>query len=109
MNAGIGEGRTVVHHRAWSDQLYAVYARGREARLTASIVGETGLSEADRRALEFAERFEHRFVHQGDERRSLEATLEVGWELLEALPRGDLSRLGDEAWAWRRERREDAA
>ncbi len=103
MNAGIGEGHTFVHHRAWSDQLYAVYARGRDARFTASIVGEAGLSGADRRALEFARRFEGEFIHQGDERRSLEATIEVGWRLLEELPRDDLSRLDESAWAWRRE------
>jgi V/A-type H+-transporting ATPase subunit B len=98
MNAGIGEGRTFTHHRAWSDQLYAVYARGREARTTASIVGETGLSEADRRALGFAERFEREFVHQGDARRDVAATWDLGWRLLETLPREDLSRLGDDAW-----------
>jgi len=111
MNAGIGEGRTVSHHRAWSDQLYAAYARGREARLSAAIVGEAGLSEADRRAQAFAERFEREFVHQGEQRRTLEQTLEVGWRLLETLPREDLSRLSEAALAWRaarRERREPA-
>jgi len=105
MNAGIGEGRTVAHHRAWSDQLYAVYARGRDARLSAGIVGETGLSGADRRALAFADRFERELVHQGEERRSIADTLEVGWRLLEAQPREDLSRLDDAAWAWREARR----
>ena len=52
-------------HREWADQLYAIYTRGREARLMAAIVGEAGLAEADRRALGFAERFEHEFVRQG--------------------------------------------
>lgn len=107
MNAGIGEGKTTPFHRAWSDQLYAVYAQGREARLTAGIVGESGLSERDRRALAFAERFEHEFVQQGDEHRGLEETFEAGWRLLESLPREDLSRLGDAAWRWRRERVEE--
>jgi V/A-type H+-transporting ATPase subunit B len=106
MNAGIGEGRTFEHHRAWSDQLYAVYARGREARLTAGIVGESGLSEGDRRALEFTQRFEHELVHQGERRRTLEQTVEVGWTLLETLPREDLSRLDDAAWVARRAERE---
>jgi V/A-type H+-transporting ATPase subunit B len=101
MNAGIGEGRTFTNHRAWSDQLYAVYARGREARMTASIVGETGLSAADRRALQFAESFEHEFVHQGGERRDFATTLAAGWRLLETLPREDLSRLDDSIWAGR--------
>jgi len=105
MNAGIGEGRTAAYHRAWSDQLYAVYARGRAARLSAGIVGETGLSAADRRALAFADRFEQELVHQGDRRRSITDTLEVGWQLLESQPREDLSRLDDAAWAWRESQR----
>lgn len=103
MNAGIGEGRTFAPHRSWSDQLYAIYALGREARLTAGIVGESGLADSDRRALACAARFEHELVHQGDRRRSLEETVELGWQLLESLPREDLSRLSDAAWAWRRE------
>jgi V/A-type H+-transporting ATPase subunit B len=98
MNAGIGEGRTFAQHRAWSDQLYAIYAQGREARLTASIVGESGLSPSDRRALQFAERFERELVHQADERRDIETTRATGWRLLETLPREDLSRLDDAAW-----------
>jgi V/A-type H+-transporting ATPase subunit B len=109
MNAGIGEGRTVAHHRAWSDQLYAVYARGREARLTASIVGESGLAPADRRALAFARRFEQEFVHQREGRRALAETIAKGWELLEELPRDDLSRLGPDAWAWRDPQRRSTA
>jgi V/A-type H+-transporting ATPase subunit B len=98
MNAGIGAGKTFETHRAWSDQLYALYARGREARLTAGIIGEPGLSEPDRRALEFAGRFEREFVHQGGQRRSLADTQDVGWRLLETLPREDLTRLGDASW-----------
>lgn len=100
MNAGIGADRTGPHHRAWSDQLYAVYARGREARLSAGIVGETGLSEADRRALDFATRFEFEFVNQGALRRSIDETLLTGWRLLAAHPREDLSRLDGDAWSW---------
>jgi V/A-type H+-transporting ATPase subunit B len=103
MNAGIGEGRTFAPHRSWSDQLYAIYAQGREARLTAGIVGESGLAESDRRALAFAARFEQELVHQGGRRRSLEETVELGWRLLEELPREDLSRIGEAAWAWRRQ------
>jgi V/A-type H+-transporting ATPase subunit B len=103
MNAGIGEGRTMTPHRAWSDQLYAIYALGRDARLTAGIVGESGLSEPERRALAFALRFEREIVHQGTTRRSLDETFELGWRLLEELPRSDLSRLDEAAWAWRSE------
>jgi V/A-type H+-transporting ATPase subunit B len=101
MNAGIGAGRTRPEHREWADQLYAVYARGREARLMAAIVGEAGLTDGDRRALALAERFERELVHQGDARRSLDETLAAGWRLLAALPRAELTRLSDAAWAAR--------
>ena len=102
MGAGIGPGRTVPEHREWADQLYAVYAQGREARLMAAIVGEGGLGPADRRALEFADRFELEFVNQGAHRRSLAETIEAGWLLLETLPRDDLFRIGDQTWTARR-------
>ena len=98
MNAGIGAGKTVPEHREWADQLYAVYARGQEARQMAAIVGESGLADADRRALAFAERFERDFVHQGAVRRSVAETLAAGWALLTALPRSDLWRLDEGTW-----------
>ena len=101
MNAGIGRGRTVPEHREWADQLYASYARGREARLLAAIVGESGLGGADRRALAFAERFEQEFVGQGQRRRGLGETISTGWRLLEGLPREDLVRIRDSTWAAR--------
>ncbi|HEY7480510.1 MAG TPA: V-type ATP synthase subunit B [Gemmatimonadales bacterium] len=101
MNAGIGAGRTAPEHREWADQLYASYARGREARLLAAIVGESGLAAADRRALAFAERFEREFVNQGPRRRGLRETISVGWRLLESLPREDLVRIRDSTWAAR--------
>jgi len=97
MNAGIGAGRTLPEHREWANQLYASYTQGREARLMAAVVGEAGLSEADRRAVAFAERFEREFVHQ-DGRRTLAETIAVGWRLLESLPRDDLLRIGDATW-----------
>jgi V/A-type H+-transporting ATPase subunit B len=98
MSAGIGGGKTRPEHREWSDQLYAIYARGREARVMAAILGEAGLPAADRRALVFAERFEREFIAQGRRRRSFGETLEIGWRLLESLPREDLSRIGDATW-----------
>jgi V/A-type H+-transporting ATPase subunit B len=101
MKAGIGAGKTVAEHRRWSDQLYALYARGREARLMAAVVGEAGLGEADRRALAFADRFERELVHQGGARRTLAETIELGWRLLESLPRSDLRRIDDATWAAR--------
>jgi V/A-type H+-transporting ATPase subunit B len=85
MNAGIGQGRTVAEHREWADQLYAIYARGREAGQMAAIVGEAGLAPADRRAMAFAEQFEQQLVSQGEARRPLAETIEIGWRLLDTL------------------------
>ncbi len=98
MNAGIGRDKTSADHREWSDQLYATYARGREARTMAAILGEGGLPPEDRRALAFAERFEREFVAQGTHRRSMQDTLQLGWTLLEQLPREDLIRISDATW-----------
>jgi V/A-type H+-transporting ATPase subunit B len=102
MNRGIGEGRTWRDHREWSDQLYASYARGREARGMAAIVGAGGLLAPDRRALEFADAFEQQFINQRSGRRTIEETIAAGWRLLDALPREDLPRLGDAAIETRR-------
>ncbi len=104
MNAGIGSARTLPEHREWADQLYALYATGREARLMAAIVGEAGLGAPDQRALAFADRFEREFVHQGPGRRTIEETVETGWRLLETLPREDLLRVRDTTWDARHER-----
>lgn len=101
MNAGIGASRTVAEHREWADQLYAIYARGREARQMAAIVGEAGLIPADRRAMAFADRFELELVGQGGIRRSLAETIDAGWRLLETLPREDLLRLSEATWSAR--------
>ena len=101
MNAGIGEDKTRAEHREWADQLYAVYSRGREARTMAAIVGEAGLSAADRRALAFAQAFENELVGQGRARRAIGDTFAVGWRLLETLPREDMSRVSDATWAAR--------
>jgi len=106
MKAGIGAGKTVPEHRRWSDQLYAVYARGREARLMASIVGEAGLGDADRRALGFADQFERTLVHQGQNRRTIHESVDIGWRLLEELPRQDLPRLDEAAWRAREARKQ---
>ncbi|MBL0217040.1 MAG: V-type ATP synthase subunit B [Myxococcales bacterium] len=101
MNAGIGAGKTAREHRRWADQLYALYARGREARLMASIVGEAGLGEADRRARELASRFELELVAQGHGRRTVAETIAIGWRLLESMPRDELDRIDDATWAAR--------
>ena len=104
MNAGIGAGRTVAEHREWADQLYALYARGREARLTAAIVGEASLGAGDRAAIDFADRFEEDFVRQGEVRRTIGETVDVGFALLETFPREELTRISDATWRARDER-----
>jgi V/A-type H+-transporting ATPase subunit B len=101
MNAGIGKDKTAPPHRRWADQLYALYARGRDARMMAAIVGDAGLADADRRARDFAARFERELIAQGRARRSISDTLAIGWKLLETLPRADLERIDDETWASR--------
>lgn len=98
MNAGIGEGHTVAEHREWADQLYAIYARGREAKLMAAIVGSEGLAPGDRRALDFVGAFEEELIHQSRTRRSLLDTMRIGWSLLETLPRDELTRISDTTW-----------
>jgi V/A-type H+-transporting ATPase subunit B len=88
--------------------LYALYARGREARLMVAIVGEAGLPPADRRALAFAEDFERLFVGQGATRRSLTDTIEAGWRLLDRLPSDDLLKLSAEILGARARQRREA-
>jgi V/A-type H+-transporting ATPase subunit B len=109
MNAGIGRARTVPEHRKWADQLYATYARGREARQMVAIVGEAALAPADRRALAFAEEFERAFIRQGHQRRSIAETIEAGWRLLDRLPADDLLKLNEELLAAREQQRRVAA
>jgi V/A-type H+-transporting ATPase subunit B len=104
MNSGIGEGRTWHDHREWSDQLYASYARP-QARAAWRPLSVVGPAPSRPRALDFAEAFEHRFIHQGDTRRTIGETVEAGWELLDALPREDLARLSDRAIESRRQSR----
>jgi V/A-type H+-transporting ATPase subunit B len=94
MDAGIGEGYTDVDHPALAHQLFAAYARAMRVRTLASVMGEQGLPEADRRFLEFGTRFEEQFVNQG-EPRTLEESLEVGWAVLRGLPHTELARLSD--------------
>lgn len=93
MNSGIGAGRTREDHRGLADQLYACYARGKEVRRLLSIVGESALPAEDRRYLAFADAFERDFVGQGDRRRSVEQTLDAGWDLLADFPDAELKRL----------------
>ncbi|MCL2503672.1 MAG: V-type ATP synthase subunit B [Coriobacteriia bacterium] len=95
MNLGIGEGKTRDDHRAVANQLYAAYAQGRDLRKLVAIVGEEALSETDRAYLHFADDFELRIVGQGQEGRSIEETLDIGWDLMAGLPMGELKRVRD--------------
>jgi V/A-type H+-transporting ATPase subunit B len=89
MNAGIGAGST----RDLADQLYACYARGRQVRDLASIVGTAALGEDDRRYLAFADDFEQHFINQGPERRGIDDTLDLAWDLLARFPGHELKRI----------------
>jgi V/A-type H+-transporting ATPase subunit B len=93
MGLGAGPGRTRDDHRPVADQLYAFYARGRDVRRMAAIVGAANLGEDERRVLEFADRFEAELVGQGGAFRSIEDTLELGWKLLGAFPPDLLTRI----------------
>jgi len=93
MNAGTGPGLTREDHRGVADQLYAFYAQGRDLRRLVAIVGEASLSDDDRRALRFADRFEHEFVHQGVERRSVDETLDAAWALFDEYDDAELTRI----------------
>jgi len=94
---GIGRGKTREDHADTMNQLYAAYARGKEAKELAAILGEAALSETDKLFSKFADEFEARYVKQGEnEDRTIIQTLDLGWELLSMLPRGELKRIRDE-------------
>jgi len=93
---GIGEGKTREDHADTMNQLYAAYARGKEAKELAAILGEAALTEVDKKFSRFADEFEFRYIRQGEEEdRTIEETLNLGWELLSLLPRAELKRVRD--------------
>ncbi|ELY53687.1 ATP synthase subunit B [Natronolimnohabitans innermongolicus] len=97
MDDGIGEGLTREDHGDVSDQMYAAYAEGEDLRDLVNIVGREALSERDNKFLDFADRFETEFVQQGyDNNRSIEETLDLGWDLLSMLPKEALNRIDEE-------------
>ena len=97
MNQGIGKGRTREDHRDASNQMYSMYAEGRDLRDLVAVVGEEALTDRDQKFLEFAERFESEFVNQRvNEDRSIEDTLSLGWDLLSILPDRELKRVDPE-------------
>ena len=93
---GIGEGKTRDDHSNTMNQLFAAYARGKDAKELMVILGEAALTEIDLIYAKFAEAFEQEYVSQGyDNDRSIEETLEIGWKLLSILPRSELKRIDD--------------
>ncbi|MBQ0060073.1 MAG: V-type ATP synthase subunit B [Lachnospiraceae bacterium] len=93
---GIGKGKTREDHAATMNQLFAAYARGKDAKELMVILGEAALSETDLIYAKFADAFEEKYISQGYEAdRSIEETLEIGWDLLRILPRSELKRIND--------------
>ena len=94
---GIGEGKTRADHADTMNQLFSAYARGKEAKELMVILGEAALTEIDKKYAKFADEFENRYVSQGyATNREIEETLDIGWDLLSILPRGELKRIKDE-------------
>jgi len=97
MKDGIGKGKTREDHPNIQSQLYAAYSNVQSVRSLASVIGEEELSEIDRHYLEFGELFERKFIGQGaNEDRSIEETLNIAWEVVSVLPKGELQRVSEE-------------
>ncbi|MBM3126211.1 MAG: V-type ATP synthase subunit B [Chloroflexi bacterium] len=96
MNEGIGKGKTRLDHRSVADQLYALYAEGRDLRRLVAIIGEAALSAEDRRVLDFAKRFEASYIGQGMVNREIIETLDGAWNLLSPMPAELLKRIPKE-------------
>lgn len=91
---GIGKGKTREDHAETMNQLFAAYARGKEAKELSTILGEAALSDVDKMFSRFATEFELKYVKQGNrENRSIEETLSIGWRLMTILPRNELKRI----------------
>lgn len=94
---GIGEGKTRADHANTMNQLFAAYARGKDAKELMTILGEAALTDIDKLYAKFADEFEKQYVSQGYKtNRDIEETLEIGWKLLSILPRSELKRIKDE-------------
>ena len=93
---GIGEGKTRADHSNTLNQLFAAYARGKEAKELMVILGEAALSDVDLIYAKFADAFEKEYVSQGyNTDRDIEETLRIGWKLLSILPRSELKRIDE--------------
>ncbi len=94
---GIGEGKTREDHSGTMNQLFAAYSRGKDAKELMTILGEAALSDDDKMFAKFADEFEQRYVNQGNTTdRTIQETLDLGWELLSLLPRAELKRIKPE-------------
>ena len=94
---GIGKGKTREDHADTMNQLFAAYARGKEAKELSAILGDAALTDVDKKYAKFAEEFERKYISQGfDCNRSIEETLTIGWQLLSILPVSELKRIKDE-------------
>ena len=94
---GIGKGKTREDHADTMNQLFAAYARGKEAKELSAILGDAALTESDKKFARFAEEFEKKYISQGfHTNRTIQQTLDLGWELLKLLPRNELKRIRDE-------------
>lgn len=97
MKDGIGEGFTREDHPALSNQLFAAYSKVEDAKSLASVIGEDELSDIDKKYIAFGKAFDEKFLSQGkDENRSIDTTLNLGWELLGMLPKSELDRVSDD-------------
>ncbi len=97
MKDGIGEGYTRKDHQDVNNQLFAAYAKVQDARSLASVIGEDELSDVDKQYMSFGALFEQHFLNQGFEsNRTIEETLDLGWDLLSVLPKGELDRVDNE-------------
>ena len=100
MKDGTGDGYTREDHADLSNQLFASYSSVADARSLASVIGEDELSEVDRKYVKFGAKFEEEFISQKPrEERSLEQTLDLGWELLTTLPKSEMGRVSEDTLA----------
>ncbi len=94
---GIGKGKTREDHASTMNQLFSAYSQGKEAKELSAILGESALSDIDKLYAKFAVEFEKRYINQGfTTNRTIEETLNLGWELLGILPRSELKRISEE-------------
>jgi V/A-type H+-transporting ATPase subunit B len=94
---GTGEGKTRRDHAATMNQIYAAYSDGKAAKELSIVLGESALSDIDKKYARFADLFEKEYVNQGFEtNRTIEETLDLGWKLLATLPKQELSRIKEE-------------